>query len=66
MAAKASNTSYEDIRKSLPEDLRNIFEMIVEDYKYSAHLHYGKQFVSYVVLGDLIKAGWRRTAEEIE
>lgn len=53
-------STYEQVCNTVPEELRQQFEMLVDDYKFSAHVHHGKQFVSYVVLADLIKAGWRR------
>jgi len=56
--------SHESVRDSLPAELQAEFEQLVEDYRFAAHTRYGKRFVSYVVLGDLIRAGWRRSAEE--
>lgn len=65
MSINKNTKTQEKTRSNLPEELRGVFDQLVEDYRYSAHVHYGKRFVSYVVLADLVKAGWRRTAKEI-
>jgi hypothetical protein len=35
------------------------FDALVEDYKFYASVHYGSRLVSYVILADLIRSGWR-------
>jgi hypothetical protein len=62
---KRDSSSFNFIKDSLPTELQSEYEMLVEDYMFAAEIHYGKRFVSYVVLADLIRAGWRRSAEEI-
>jgi len=57
------STKHKEARDSLPEDLKPILDDFVADYKYSATLRHGRPYVSYIVLADLIKAGWRPTAE---
>ena len=56
MAEKPSEKQIE-ARNSLPEELRQIFDDFVSDYKYAATLRHGRPYVSYVVSADLIKAG---------
>lgn len=56
---------HELARNSLPEELRPIFDEFVEDYKFAATVHHGSPFVSYVVLAEMVMAGWRPTAEPI-
>jgi len=51
---------------SLPKELRREFDRIVEDYKFAATLRYNRPFVSYIVLADIIRTGWRRVADPIE
>ena len=58
MTEKVSEKQIET-RNSLPEELKPIFDDFVADYKYAATLRHGRPYVSYVVLADLIKAGWR-------
>jgi hypothetical protein len=48
---------------TLPEDLKPIYRSFVEDYEYLTHLHYGRGYVAYQVLADLVRAGWRPSAQ---
>lgn len=50
---------HESARNSLPDELRPVFDAFVEDYKFAASKHHGSPFVSYVVLAEMVKAGWR-------
>jgi hypothetical protein len=55
-----------EARNSLPDDLKPIFDEFVSDYIYSATLRYGRPYVSYIVLADMVKAGWRLSAKPIK
>ena len=44
---------------SLPEELRPIYKEMVEEYKFHALKHYGKAWVAYDVIAELVKSGWR-------
>jgi hypothetical protein len=46
-------------RNSLPDDLIPVFDDLVADYRFAATKHHGSPFVSYIVLAELVKAGWR-------
>jgi len=48
----------------LPEDLRAVYRQLVEEYEYLTSVHYGRGYVAYKVLADLILAGWRPSAQE--
>ena len=50
----------EAARQSLPEELRPVFDDLVVDYQGAAMNHHRMPFVSYVVLADLVRDGWRR------
>lgn len=50
---------HEDARESLPEDSRIAFDCFVEDYRFCATKHNGFPFVSYVVVAEMIRHGWR-------
>lgn len=65
MNTEIRSEKHEEARNTLPEELKPLFDDLVEDYRFAVHLRYGKRFVSYIVLADLIKAGWRRSAAEI-
>jgi hypothetical protein len=46
--------------ESLDPDLRKDFDALVLDYRYYAEVHHKQAFVSYKVLAELVKIGWRR------
>jgi hypothetical protein len=49
-------------RESLPKDLRSDFDSLVETYRFYAFVHYERPFVSYKILADLVREGWRPSA----
>jgi hypothetical protein len=56
---------HEQARTSLPEELRHVFDQFVIDYKFAGTIHHGSPFVSYIILAEMVKAGWRPSAEPI-
>ena len=50
---------HELARNSLPDDLKAVFDDFVADYRFAATVHHGSPFISYVVLAEMVKAGWR-------
>jgi len=56
---------YEQARSTLPEELRPVFDQFVDDYKFAGTVHHGSPFVSYIILSEMVKAGWRPTADPI-
>ena len=46
-------------RDKLPEELRGIYTKLVDEYAFHALLLYGRNWVAYDVLAELVKAGWR-------
>lgn len=52
-----------EARDSLPEELRPIFDDFVADYKYAATMRHGRPYISYIVLADMVRAGWRCSTE---
>ena len=48
-----------EARNSLPDELKPVFDELISDYKYAATLRCGKPYVSYIVLADMVRAGWR-------
>jgi hypothetical protein len=55
-----------EARNSLPDELKPIFDKFVSDYIDAATIRYGKPYVSYIVIADMIKAGWRLSAKPIK
>lgn len=43
----------------LPRDLRPTYRSLVEDYSFSTAKRFGRGYVAYEVLADLVLAGWR-------
>ena len=56
----------DEARNTLPDDLKPIFDQFVSDYKYAATMRHGAPYVSYMVLADMIRAGWRLTTGPIK
>jgi hypothetical protein len=56
---------HELARKSLPEELGPVFDDLVTDYKFAATKQHGSPFVSYGVLAEMVRLGWRLGAEPI-
>ena len=47
----------------LPEELKPIYKRMVEEYSFLTKLKYGRGYVAYEVIADLVLAGWRPSAE---
>jgi len=63
--ASGKNPSREAVRQSLPEELRPVFDELEADYRFAAMKHHGKSFVSYKCLAELLRNGWRPSAEPL-
>jgi hypothetical protein len=57
---------HEEARNSLPDDLKAVFDELVEDYKFATLQRYGTGYVAYVVLADLVRVGWRHIADPVD
>jgi hypothetical protein len=53
---------FHEVRESLPEDLRPVYDEMVASYSFYSLKHHGREFVSYQVIADLVKDGWRPAA----
>jgi hypothetical protein len=58
-----TSDKYKEAEASLPAELQPIFHRLVEEYEYLTSLHFGRGYVAYKVLADLVLAGWRPSAE---
>lgn len=52
-------------RNSLPPQMVSVFDELVSEYRFLATKHHRSPFVSYAVLADLIRAGWRPSAQTV-
>ena len=50
---------HEEVRMALSQELVPVFDDIVVDYKFYATKRHEMPYVSYVVLADMVRAGWR-------
>lgn len=66
MAENAPSAKYLAARETLPAELRPVFDEFVQDYRFAATLRVGSPLVSYAVLADMVRAGWRRAAPPLE
>ena len=57
----ASSPKYQEAEESLPDELKSSFRRMVDEYEYLTQLHYGRGYVAYKVLADMVRAGWRPT-----
>ena len=53
-----------EARQSLPDELRPVFDELMFDYKSAATRRHGYPWVSYIVLADLVRSGWRRAESD--
>ncbi len=51
---------HEEARNSLPDDLKPVFDELVEDYKFASVVKLGRAFVAYNILAEIVRVGWRR------
>lgn len=56
---KRSSPKYVEALESLPEELRPIYDRLVEEYAFHTEVSYGRGYVAYRVLADLVREGWR-------
>ena len=54
---------HEAARTGLPEELQPVFDQFVEDYKFAGVIHHGAPFVSYIILAEMVRVGWRLTVK---
>ncbi len=50
---------YKAARDSLPKNLHGVYGRIVSEYAYHTALKYGRGYVAYAVLAELVRSGWR-------
>ena len=62
----AKSPKYQEAEKRLPEALKPVFAKFVEEYEFLTQMHYGRGYVAYVVLADLVRAGWRSADKPTE
>ena len=51
------------VEAKLPAELRAVYRRMVQEYEFITHLRYGRGYVAYEVLAEMILAGWRPSSE---
>lgn len=51
------------VEATLPTELRAIYRQMVTDYEFLTHIRFGKGYVAYEVLAQMVLAGWRPSGE---
>jgi len=65
MSETTRTAKHEKARNTLPDDLKPVFDELVEDYRFATVKRYGQGYVAYIVLADLVRVGWRHIAEPL-
>jgi hypothetical protein len=55
-----------EARGTLPDELLGAFDALVADYKFYSSIYYGARLVSYRILADLVRSGWRPPPDKSE
>lgn len=50
---------YREAEAKLPQELRSVYRQMVEQYEFLTHIKYGRGYVAYDVLAEMVLAGWR-------
>jgi hypothetical protein len=56
-----TSQKYRDAEQLVPDPLKPIFARLVSEYEFLTSVHYGRGYVAYRVLAELVLAGWRPT-----
>jgi hypothetical protein len=56
---------YKEAEEALPEELRPFYRQLVQEYEFLTVSHYGRGYVAYKVIADLVRAGWRPSGDPI-
>ena len=49
--------------QTLPSSCKTAFVQLVDDYQFAAHTGGGFPWVAYNIVAELVRVGWRRSAE---
>jgi len=63
MTSKRNTPKYQEARNTLSEELRPLFDQLVDEYHFHTVAHYGQGYVAYKVLASLVRDGWRPAAD---
>ena len=64
--SERKSEKFTEARETLPEELRETYDRLVDEYHFATIQKYGSGYVAYPVLAELIRTGWRPTEDQIE
>ena len=59
MSSGKKSEKYLSAKESLPKNLHPVYDKLVDEYMFHTNKRYGRGYVAYNVLADLIRDGWR-------
>ena len=54
---------FREARESLPPELQSVYDEMVRDYSWCTTKSFGRGYVAYAVLAEMVRMGWRPTHE---
>ena len=61
---RKESDKYFEVRNQLPPKMRSIFDELVDDYRDVSLNYFSRSFVSFAILADLVRLGWRKKESE--
>lgn len=61
-----SSPRFREAREGLPEELRPVYDEMVADYSWLTTKTFGRGYVAYAVLAEMVRIGWRPTKQALE
>ena len=66
LPSERKSAKFIEARDSLPDNLRETYDRLVDEYHFATIQQYGAGYVAYPVLAELVRTGWRSTGESRE
>ena len=61
-----SSEKYLKAKEKLPKELHDIYRQLVDEYAYHALQCYGRNWVAYDVIAELVRSGWHPNLRKTE
>jgi len=63
--ALPTSAKFRQARDDLPAELRPVYDDMVTDYSWCTQSRYGRGYVAYQVLAEMVRMGWRPTHDRV-
>ncbi len=57
------SAKFREAEARLPQELQSVYRQMVQDYEFLTHVRYGRGYVAYEVLAEMVLAGWRPSGD---